>query len=70
MASTGNISQAFTTYLTNKAVEKETGMQTHQFIAKKVEEQKMKNKRKNIPEGLIILLENNLKKTRSIIKSN
>jgi hypothetical protein len=30
----------------------------------------MKNKRKNIPEGLIILLENNLKKTRSIIKSN
>jgi|TARA_B100000929_G_scaffold284521_1_gene266896 hypothetical protein len=70
LASTGNISQAFTTYLTNKAVEKETGMQTHQFIAKKVEEQKMKNKRKNIPEGLIILLENNLKKTRSIIKSN
>ena len=31
-----------------KAVEEETGMQAHQFIAKKVEEQKVKNKRKNV----------------------
>ena len=83
LVSTGNIPQAFTTFLTNKAVEEETGMQTHQFIAKKVEEQKIKNKRKKIPEGLIvlvenniknkqlvILLENNIKKTRTIINSN
>ena len=82
-ASTGNFSQAFGAFVTNKAVEEETGMQTHQFIAKKVEEQKIKNKRKRIPDGLIILvenniknkqllilLENNIKKTRSIINSN
>ena len=57
----GNVPQAFTTFLTNAAVEKETGMQTHQFIAKKVEEQKVKNKRKKIPEGLFVLVENNIK---------
>ena len=68
--STGNLPQAFGTFVTNKAVEEETGMQTHQFIAKKVEEQKIKNKKKNIPKGLITLLENNIKKTRSIINSN
>tara|TARA_B100000029_G_C17439291_1_gene910861 strand:+ start:746 stop:1045 length:300 start_codon:yes stop_codon:yes gene_type:complete len=68
--STGNLPQAFGTYVTNKAVEEETGMQAHQFIAKKVEEQKVKNKRKNVTEDLINLLENNIKKTRSIINSN
>ena len=81
--STGNLPQAFGAFVTNRAVEEEIGMQTHQFIAKKVEEQKIKNKRKKIPEGLIvlvenniknkqlvILLENNIKKTRTIINSN
>ena len=38
LVSSGNVSHAFGTFVTNKAVEKETGMQTHQFIAKKVEE--------------------------------
>ena len=44
LVSTGNFPQAFGTFLTNRAVEKETGMHTHQLIAKKVEEQKIKNK--------------------------
>ena len=35
--STGNFPQAFGAFVTNKAVEEETGMQTHQFIAKKKE---------------------------------
>ena len=40
LVSTGNTTHAFGTFLTNKAVEEETGMQTHELIAKKVEEQK------------------------------
>ena len=67
----GNVSQAFTTFLTNRAVEKETGMQTHQFIAKKVEEQKIKNKKEKIPKGLFSLVENNIKnKQLSILLQN
>ena len=68
--STQNVPQAFGTFVTNRAVEEETGMSTHEFIAKKLEEQKIKNERKKIPEKLIILLENNIKKTRSIINSD
>jgi len=59
--STGNFPQALGTFVTNKAIEEETGMQTHQFIAKKVEEQKIKNKKKQIPKGLFNLVENNIK---------
>ena len=67
LVSTGNVPQAFTTFLTHKAVEEEIGMQTHQFIAKKVEEQKIKNKRNKIPEGLIVLVENNIKNKQLLI---
>ena len=65
--STGNFSQAFGAFVTNKAVEEETGMQTHQFIAKKVEEQKIKNKKKEIPKGLFDLVENNIKNKQLVI---
>ena len=47
LVSTGNLSHAFGTFITNQAVEKETGMQTHQLLVKKVEEQQIKNKDKN-----------------------
>ncbi len=67
VSSGGNVPQAFTTFLTNRAVEKETGMQTHQLIAKKVEEQKIKNKKKKIPEGLFTLVENNIKNKQLVI---
>ena len=83
LVSTGNVSHAFGTCITNQAVEKETGMQTHELLVKKVEEQKIKNKDKKINEELsiivknnvknkqlVILLENNIKKTRKIINSN
>ena len=83
LVSTGNFPQAFGAYITNKAVEEETGLQTHEFIAKKVEEQHVKKQDKKINnklsvllenniknKQLIILLENNIKKTRSIINSN
>ena len=64
-------------------MEKETGMQTHQLLVKKVEEQQIKNKDKKINEELsiilennvknkqlVILLEKNIKNTRKIINSN
>ena len=81
--STGNAGHAFGAFVTNKAVEEETGMQTHEFIAKKVEEQHIKNIDKKInnqlssmletnikKKQLVILLENNIKKTRNLINSN
>ena len=58
-------------------------MQTHEFIAKKVEEQQIKNKdnkinkelskilEKNLEnKQLVILLQNNIKKTRNKLNSN
>ena len=83
LVSTGNAGHAFGAFVTNKAVEEETGMQTHQFIAKKVEEQHIKNIDKKINnqlssmletniknKQLVILLEKNIKKTKNLINSN
>ena len=83
LVSTGNISQALGAFATNKAVEEETGMQTHEFIAKKVEEQKIKNVDNKINKELsmilennihnkqlVILLQNNIKRTQNIINSD
>ena len=83
LVSTGNFSHALGTFVTNKAVEEETGLQPHELIVKKVEEQQIKNKDKKInkelsamlennirDKQLLILLENNIKKTRKIINSN
>ena len=83
LVSTGNVSQAFGAFVTNKAVEEETGMQTHEYIAKKVEEQHIKNKDNKINQELskiletnlenkqlVILLQNNIKKTRNKLNSN
>ena len=83
LVSTGNFSQALGTFVTSKAVEEETGLQPHELIVKKVEEQQIKNKDKKInkelsvmlennirDKQLLILLENNIKKTRKIINSN
>ena len=83
LVSTGNIGQAFGAFATNRAVEEETGMQAHEFIAKKVEEQKIKTEDNKINKELstilennienkqlVILLQNNIKKTRNILSSN
>ena len=83
LVSTGNFSHALGTFVTNKAVEEETGLQPHELIVKKVEEQQIKNKDKKINEELSVMLENNIrdkkllillqkniKKTRNIINSN
>ena len=67
LVSTGNAGQAFGAFVTNRAVEVETGMQTHELIAKKVEEQQIKNKDKKINKKLSAMLESNIEDKQLII---
>ncbi len=61
LASTGNASQAGLTYFTNKAVEKETGMDTVTYVSKKIEQQSSRTKLKRELKNLV---EANFVKTR------
>ena len=61
LASSGNVSQAGLTFFTNKAVEKETGMDTVAFVSNKIEEQNSKTKLKREFKNLV---EANFVKTR------
>ena len=45
LASSGNVSQAGLTFITNKAVEKETGMDTVSFVSNKLEQNSSKNRK-------------------------
>ena len=70
LASTGNISQAGITFLTNKAIKEETGMNTLEFVSNKIDEGKNKKKvddNFDINDDFIILIQNNFNKTRKII---
>ena len=61
LASSGNVSQAGLTFFTNKAVEKETGMDTVTFVSNKIEEQNSKTKLKREFKNMV---EINFLKTR------
>tara|TARA_Y100001970_G_scaffold237466_1_gene297971 strand:- start:323 stop:640 length:318 start_codon:yes stop_codon:yes gene_type:complete len=61
IASTGNISQAGLTFVTNKAVEDETGMNTVTYVSKKIEQ---KNSKKKLKRDFKKLVETNFIKTR------
>ena len=61
LASTGNVSQAGLTYFGNKAVKKETGMDTVSYVSKKIEQQNSKTKLKREFRNLV---EANFVKTR------
>ncbi len=61
IASTGNITQAGLSFLTNKAVEEETGMNTVTFVSTKIEENNSKNRMRR---GIKEILDNNFEKTR------
>ena len=61
LASTGNISQAGLTFFSNKAVEKETGMDTVSYVSNKIEKQNSKSKLRREFKNLV---ENNFVKTR------
>ncbi len=67
LVSTGNLPQSFGTFIANKAVEEETGMQTHEYIVKKVEEQQVKKQDQRINRELSVLLENNIKNKQLFI---
>ena len=61
LATTGNATQAGMTFFTNKAVKKETGMDTVSFVSKKIEEKNSKTKlRRNFKK----LVKTNFEKTR------
>ena len=64
LASSGNVSQAGLTFFTNKAVEKETGMDTVSFVTNKIEKQNSKNRLKRDFKKLV---QNNFEKTREIL---
>ena len=61
LASTGNASQAGIAFITNKAVEKETGMDTVSFVTQKFEQKNSKTKLKREFKKLV---ETNFEKTR------
>ena len=61
LASTGSVSQAGLAYITNKAVEKETGMSTTDYVSSILEE---KTKKNEIHEELMILVQTNFEETR------
>ena len=61
LASSGNVSQAGLTFVTNKAVEKETGMDTVSYVSNKIEQQNSKTKLKREFKNLV---ETNFVKTR------
>ena len=65
LVSTGNISQTGFTFITNKAVEKRTGMTTTEYVSTILEENNKKTKKnKKIHEDLIILVQTHFEKTR------
>jgi hypothetical protein len=63
VASTGNIYQAGIQYGTNKAVKKETGKDTVEYISTVLNSEQ----EKTMNENLKILVEKRIKKTRAII---
>ena len=61
LASSGNMSQAGLTFFTNKAVEKETGMDTVSYVSNKIEKQNSKTKLKREFKNMV---KSNFLKTR------
>ena len=64
-ASTRNVSQAGLAYFTNRAVKKETGMSTTEYVSTFLEEKTKKTKKnEKIYEELMILVQTNFEQTR------
>jgi len=70
LASTGNVSQAGVTFLTNKAIKNKTGMNTLEFVSSKIDKSKKKKKINNNSandNNLIFLVKNSFSKKKKII---
>ena len=61
LASTGNASHAGITFITNKVVKKETGMDTVSFVSNKIEQKSSKTRMRREFKKLV---ETNFEKTR------
>ena len=61
LVSTGNVSQAGVSFITNKAVKEETGMDTVTYVSKKIEKKQAETK---IRRDFKKLIETNFEKTR------
>ena len=61
LASTGNVSQAGLTFVTNKVVKKKTGMDTVSFVSNKIEQ---KHSKTRLRREFKKLVETNFEKTR------
>ena len=61
LGATGNASQAGITFFTNKAVKKETGLDTVSFVSNKIEQNTSKTRMKREFKKMVV---NNFEKTR------
>ena len=61
LASTGNVTQAGITFITNRAVEEETGMDTVSFVSNKIEQNTYKTRMRREFKKMVV---SNFEKTR------
>ena len=66
LTSTGNVFNSGMSYATNKAIQKETGLNTTEIITNKFKNEKNLNN-KDIQNKLFNLVELNIKKTKQIL---
>ena len=67
LASTGNVFNSGMSYATNKAIQKETGLNTAEIITNKFTYEKNQNNN-DVQNKLYDLVELNIKKTKKILK--
>ena len=66
LASTGNVFNSGMSYATNKAIQKETGLNTTEIITNKFKDEKNQNNN-DVQNKLYNLVELNIKKTKKIL---
>ena len=68
LASTGNVFNSGMSYATNKAIQKETGLNTTEIITNKFKDEKNQNNN-DVQNKLYDLIELNIKKTKKILNT-
>ena len=68
LASTGNVFNSGMSYATNKAIQKETGLNTTEIIKNKFKDEKNQNNN-DVQNKLYDLIELNIKKTQKILNT-
>ena len=68
LASTGNVFNSGMSYATNKAIQKETGLNTTEIITNKFKDEKNQNNN-DVQNKLYDLIELNIKKTQKILNT-